>query len=102
MFTKQEVAAMAAGQSDEQLDALGRQWGFLQLACDGEGIAPAKGLKTTDFSRDNAFAHRAWRHGSIEAVKRERPHTQEELVTGHIKRKDGTIAKVTEVVFQGE
>lgn len=102
MFTKEEVAVMAADKSDAELDALGHQWGFLQLACDGEGVAPSKDLKTTDFSRSNAFAHRAWRHASIAAVKRERPHTAEEATKGHIKLADGSIASVTEVVFKGE
>lgn len=102
MFTKDEAAAMAAGQDDAGLDALGRQWGFLQLACAFEGLTPARTLKTSDFSRANPFAHRAWRHGSIEAVKRERPHTAEEATQGHVKLADGSIALVTEVVFKGE
>jgi len=93
---------MAAGQDDAGLDALGRQWGYLQLACAFEGIEPAKDLKTTDFSRANPYAHRAWRHGSIAAVKRERPHTAEEATQGHVKLDDGSIAQVTEVVFKGE
>jgi len=102
MFTRSEAAAMAAGQDDDGIDALGRQWGFLQLACAFEEIEPARNLRTSDFSRSNPFAHRAWRHGSIEAVKRERPHTAEEATKGHIKLADGSIAPVTEVVFKGE
>src|SRR5690348_8497733 len=104
MFTEEEVAAMAAGKSDDELDALGRQWGFLQLACDAEGLTPAKGMKTTDFSRSNAFAHRAWRHNAITAVKRERALTGEEVIKGHghIKLPNGDPAPVTEVVFKGE
>lgn len=102
MFTKEEVAALAASQSDAQLDVIGRRYGFLQLACDAEGITPAKNLKTTDFSRTNAFAHRAWRHGSIEAVKRERKPTADEVTAGHIKADDGAVATVIEVVFKGE
>jgi hypothetical protein len=102
MFTKEEVAAMAKGLRDVGLDTLGRQYGFLQLACDAEGIAPAKDLKTTDFSRANAFAHRAWRHGSIAAVKRERKLTADEALAGHIKADDGALLPVTEVAFKGE
>lgn len=102
MFTKDEALKLAAGKSDVELDALGRKYGFLQLACDAEEIAPAAGLKTTDFSRSNPFAHRAMRHDSIEAVKRERPLTADEALTGHIKTENGSVAKVTEVVFKGE
>lgn len=102
MFTKEEAATMAAGQDDAGIDALGRQWGFLQLACAFEGVTPARNLKTSDFSRANPYAHRAWRHRSIEAVKRERPHTPEEATVGHVKNPDGSIAQVTEVVFKGE
>lgn len=102
MFTKAEVEQLAADPSDAAIDAVGRQWGYLTLACAWEGIEPAKDLKTTDFSRANPFAHRAWRHGSIAAVKRERPHTPEEMTQGHVKLKDGSVAKVTEIVFKGE
>lgn len=102
MFTKEEVAALAKGKSDVELDALGRQYGFLQLACDAEGITPAKDLKTTDFARANAFAHRAWRHGSIAAVKRARPLTADEALAGHIRHDDGTILPVVELLFKGE
>lgn len=102
MFAKEEVAKLADGKSDAELDSLGRKYGFLQLACDAEGIAPAVDLKTTDFSRSNPFAHRAMRHDAIEAVKRQRPLTAEEATKGHIKSEDGSILPVTEIVFKGE
>ena len=102
LFTKEEVAALSNGKGDDELDSLGRAHGFLQLACDAEGIDVKRGLKTTDFSRSNPFAHRAWRHGAIEVQRRTREITREEAKGGVGVHDDGSAAQVTEVVFKGE
>jgi hypothetical protein len=100
MFSKQEVAKLAEGKNDEQLDALGRQYGFLQLACDWEGVDVKLGLKTSDFTRTNPFAHRAYRAGAIERVTAEALPTKPGDASVH--PATGAFLPVTRVVFKGE
>jgi hypothetical protein len=67
-MTKDQVAALAAGKDDVELLEVCRKFGVLPLACDFDGVPIAEGLKSTDFTRENPFAHLALRDGHVDAV----------------------------------
>lgn len=99
-MTQTEVKTLASGKSDGELHLLGRKYGLHTLACQWEGLDPAReDYKTTDFSRENPFVHLAWREGHVaRVIEQAIPIAGESYIPGA----DGKPLPVTRTMFKGE
>jgi len=74
-MTREQALQLAAGKDDVELQAVGRKYGLLNLACAVDGVDPTAEPHTSDqFTRDNPFVHLAIREGHVQATKRDVSH----------------------------
>ena len=100
MLDKKFAADLAAGKDDSDMFVEATKVGLISLACAHEGIPFSTELKTTDFSRQNPWAHLARSDKAIESVEREVPRSSKpgnETIDA-----SGNVVLGIERVYKGE